>query len=165
MSALISSSIRLARTAEAAEIAAMSRDYIEHGFRWRWRTRNILSLIRDPATCVIVAPNPGGTPTLRGFAAMHFKEDEATLYLLAVRPEFRRQQTAVGLLRWLHKSAHYAGCYRIQLTVRQDNPNAQQFYVKLGYRKTAVIPKYYDGKETAHQMTLELRPAPFDPAG
>ncbi len=50
-SAVISNvTIRLARRADAAEIARMSRDDIEYGLPWSWTEARIARAIEDPDT-------------------------------------------------------------------------------------------------------------------
>ena len=42
--------VRLARRADAAAIAALSRDEIEHGLPWRWRALPSTATARRPPT-------------------------------------------------------------------------------------------------------------------
>src|SRR4051812_3275390 len=49
-----SAGIRLATPADAAAIAAMSRDFIEWGLGWRWTPARVQHAIRDRATNVAV---------------------------------------------------------------------------------------------------------------
>ena len=55
--------VRLARSDDAATIARMSRNYIETGLGWSWRSQRVLGAIRDPNTLVIVA----GDEAVQGF--------------------------------------------------------------------------------------------------
>jgi ribosomal-protein-alanine N-acetyltransferase len=139
----------------------MSRDYVEHGLRWRWRTRQIRAKIANPETVVLVAKvELGGVRFVGGFAVMDFLLDaslnRALLNLLAVHPSLRRMGVGGKLLRWLHKSARVGGCEHIELQVRADNVAARRFYNRLGYAEEALINDYYDGKEAAYRMKLRL---------
>lgn len=173
MAELTTCEVKLARAADAALIARMSRDYIEQGLRWRWRTRQIRAKIANPETVALVAEvELGGVRFIGGFAVMDFPSQEASeasedfsmhlstqkglLSLLAVHPSLRRMGVGGKLLRWLHKSARVAGCQHIELQVRADNIHARRFYNRMGYREEALLNSYYDGKIAAYQMKLRL---------
>jgi ribosomal-protein-alanine N-acetyltransferase len=145
--------LRLARSLDAATIATMSRDLIESGLGWTWRSERIARCIRDRDTITIVADNGKG---LAGFAIMWVGEDHARLNLLAVRPEFRRQGVGRRLVEWLESSALVAGTPIIYLEVRAKNHQALSFYRRLGYRTVAVMPGYYKGRESALRMARDL---------
>lgn len=169
MAELSTCEVKLARAEDAALIARMSRDYIEQGLQWRWRTRQIRARIANPETVVLVAEvELGGVRFIGGFAVMEFPSQEALeasedfsmqkalLTLLAVHPSLRRMSVGGKLLRWLHKSARVAGCQHIELQVRADNIHARRFYNRMGYREEALLNGYYDGKIAAYQMKLRL---------
>lgn len=156
--------VKLAQRRDAALIARMSRDYIEHGLRWRWRTPQIRAKIANPESVVLVAEvELGGARFIGGFAVMDFalspSVNKALLNLLAVHPRLRRMGVGGKLLRWLHKTARVAGSEHIELQVRADNVSARRFYNRMGYAEEALINNYYDGKEAAYQMKLRLTPA------
>lgn len=162
MTAIGTCALRLAKPADARLLARMSRDYIEHGLTWRWRTENLQRKIRAPETVVLVAElDVGGVRFIGGFAVMDFdlgpELEKAQLTLLAVHPNIRRRKIGSQLLRWLHKSARVAGCEHIELQVRADNFTARRFYQTFGYQDEALIPGYYEGRKAAYQMKLRLR--------
>jgi ribosomal-protein-alanine N-acetyltransferase len=162
MTAIGTCALRLAKPADARLLARMSRDYIEHGLTWRWRTENVRRKIRAPETVVLVAElDVGGVRFIGGFAVMDFdlgpELEKAQLTLLAVHPNIRRRKIGSQLLRWLHKSARVAGCQHIELQVRADNFTARRFYQTFGYQDEALIPGYYEGRKAAYQMKLRLR--------
>lgn len=149
--------LRPAKIQEAAQLGRMSRDYIEHGLRWRWNSRALEQKIAAPETSVLVAElQVNGSCFLGGFAVMDFELDKASLLLLAVHPKLRRRGIGSRLLRWLQKSSAVAGCQQIDLQVRADNHSARGFYRRHGYREQALIPAYYDGREAAYQMTFRI---------
>ena len=148
-------SIRLARLAEAGEIAAMSRALVEHGLRWSWRPERVAASIRNRNVHVLVARMDEQTA---GFAIMRYGDDEARLDLLAVAPRFRRMGVGRGLLEWLHKCVVVAGISRIFLEVRAGNGGAQAFYERMGYQQRAHLPGYYQGREAAIRMGREAWP-------
>src|SRR5690349_9418410 len=74
--------VRLAILSDAAEIAAMSRDYIERGLPWTWTEARVAHCIRDRDTNVVVAREKG---IITGFGIMFHATDDAHLLLFAVR--------------------------------------------------------------------------------
>ena len=82
--------VRLAMPSDGAEIAAMSRDYIEQGLPWTWTEDRVAHAIRDPETNVVVAGESRG---LQGFGIMFYTSDDAHLLLFAVRNAHRLSGT------------------------------------------------------------------------
>ncbi len=158
MSELVSIELGLARIAEAPILARMSREYVERGLGWRWRTPAIRNMIVNRDAVVLCARCVhDGVVKIGGFGIMQFDLERAHLNLLAVDPSMRRQGIARKLLRWLEKTADVAGLQRITLEVRARNTGARNFYVRLGYDEKEYIPRYYSGRETALRMTKKLR--------
>lgn len=146
-------SLRLARQRDAAAIATMSRDLIEHGLDWRWKAPRVTASIHAKNANVLVACVQ---EDVVGFAIMRYADDDAHLDLLAVKPEFQRAGIGRQLLQWLEECARVAGTFNIELEVRTDNAAAQRFYERLGYRRLTEIPGYYQGKESALRMGRDL---------
>lgn len=147
---------RLAKSADAMRIAAMSRDLIEAGLQWRWRSERILRQIRDLEVNVLVGQVANRT-TLAGFGIMHYGVDDAHLLLLAVHPNYRRQNIGRSLVEWLECSARVAGIARVKLEVRACNHASRHFYQALGYRESQILQRYYYGIEAAVRMQHDLR--------
>jgi ribosomal-protein-alanine N-acetyltransferase len=145
--------LRLARPAEAAAIARLSRDLIEYGLPWRWTPARIAVSIRAPDTNVLVARV---RRKIAGFAIMRYRDDDAHLDLLAVVPGYRRLGIASQLLLWLEECASVAGIFNVALEVRAENKEAQTFYARMGYRQLAELPGYYQGVETALRLGRDL---------
>jgi [ribosomal protein S18]-alanine N-acetyltransferase len=141
--------IRLALAQDAALIAEMSRDYVEHGLGWSWTTARVLAAVNNQATNVAV------TGALAGFGIMHYGDDSAHLALLAVRPARQRCGLGTLLLEWLEKPARVAGIECIRLEARADNPNAIAFYRRQGFHEVGRIAGYYRG--TVDAVRLEKR--------
>lgn len=146
-------SLRLARPPDAVEIAAMSRAIVEYGLRWSWRADRVAASIRDPNVHVLVARVCDQTV---GFAIMRYGDEQARLELFGVAHRYRRAGVGRRLLEWLDKCAVVAGISRILLEVRAGNHGAQAFYERMGYRKLAYLPGYYQGREAAVRMGREL---------
>jgi [ribosomal protein S18]-alanine N-acetyltransferase len=146
-------SLRLARPADAASIASLSRDLIEYGLQWRWTPMRIAACILAPNVNVLVARFRG---EMAGFAIMRYGDDVAHLDLLAVAPPYRRAGVGRQLLEWLEKCAVVAGIFNVTLEVRAGNEGAQIFYKRMGYRTLGHLPGYYQGVEAALRMGRDL---------
>jgi len=146
----VNTRIRLAVTQDAALIAEMSRDYVEHGLGWSWTPARVLAAVNNRATNVAVAGE------LLGFGIMHYGDDSAHLALLAVRPARQRCGLGTLLLEWLEKPARVAGIECIRLEARVDNPGAIAFYRHQGFREAGCLAGYYRGTVDAVRMEKRL---------
>lgn len=153
MARALSLSVRLATGRDCVRLARMSRLYIESGLRWRWRPARIRGMVQHPDATVALAERGDD---IAGFAVMVFGDKRAHLTLLAVAPAHRRRGIARALIHWLIDSCRTAGMGSISLEVRQSNADAQAFYASLGFRQTGLLRGYYDGREHAVAMRLEL---------
>jgi len=147
-------SLRLARPAEAATIANLSRDLIEYGLRWRWTPIRVAASIRAPNVNVLVACVRGN---IAGFSIMRYGDNDAHLDLLAVAPRYRRAGVGRRLLEWLENCAVVGGIFNVAL-----DEQAQLFYKHMGYRTLAHLPGYYQGIEAALRMSRNLSCRPLD---
>lgn len=146
--------LRLAKPADAARIALMSRDLVEHGLPWSWNGARVAKHVRCPDSVVLTA---WVERRLAGFAIMHFRDESAHLHLLAIDSGFQRLGIGCRLIEWLEKSARVAGTFIVSLEVRASNHAARAFYRKLGYTEIVCIPGYYRGCEDAVRMSRDLR--------
>jgi len=146
--------LQLAESGDAAVLAAMSRDLIEAGLEWRYRTRSLRQLIAHAETATLVARQGG---TVAGFGVMKYGDERAHLVLLAVRPDARRRGIARRLVEWLEASAATAGVATIHVELRAGNAGAFALYRSLGFEETLRVPGYYAGRETAIRMLRLLR--------
>ena len=146
--------LKLAVPADAAPIAAMSRELVETGLPWSWTPERVARNLRQPETLVLTACGGEG---LVGFAIMQFGDERAHLSLLAVRPDYQRRGVGRGMLEWLTESALTAGIASVHLELRETNLGARRFYTKQGFAETVRIPGYYRGVETAVRMLREIR--------
>jgi ribosomal protein S18 acetylase RimI-like enzyme len=145
--------IRLAKPADARAIAELSRREIEHGLPWRWTTPRVLRAIRGHDTNVVVAIEH---ELLVGFGIMFYGEDAAHLNLLAVSPGARRRGVGSALLLWLEQVGRAAGAEAIRLEARQDNLAALAFYARHGFRTTETMIGYYLGMEDGVRLEKVL---------
>jgi len=146
--------LRLASRDDANVIARLSRDRIEQGLGWTWTTPRVLRSIRDHETNVVVATE--GLEQV-GFGIMKYHEEVAHLLLLAVLPGRERRGIGSALVDWLEDVARVAGVARIELEARATNAAARAFYRSLGYRETASVPGYYQGREACVRLAKDLR--------
>ena len=145
--------ICLAVRPDADAISVLSRDCIEHGLRWSWTAQRVRRCIEDRDTNVIMIRDRG---VIAGFAIMRYGEDEAQLFLLAVRPSHRRRGIGTALLSWLEVTGRTAGIQVIRLQVRSTNDAAIAFYRGVGFRPTGLQAAYYQGAEDALLMSWDL---------
>ena len=143
----------LARSDDAHEIAAMSRDLIEYGLPWSWTPARVQRSIGGTHSSVVIARRSGG---IAAFGIMHFGDDAAHLNLLGVLAEYRRQGLGRQLMSWFTATAVEAGVFCINLELRTRNEAARRFYRALGFEELNVVPGYYQGQEAALRMTRSL---------
>lgn len=132
--------IRLATPADAAAIAVLSRDEIEHGLPWTWQAPRVRRAIGDPETNVVVV---GPAQAVAAFGIMFHADDDAHLLLFAVHRSQRRRGVGTALLQWLEAAAQAAGAKRIRVEARMDNVAARSFYNEHGYHEHDVAPRMY----------------------
>ena len=149
--------LQLADPGDAAVLAGMSRDLVEAGLGWRYRTQSLRQLIAHAETVTLVARHG---ESVAGFGIMKYGDEHAHLMLLAVRPDVRRRGIARRLVEWLVTSAATAGVATIHVELRAGNADAYALYRRLGFEETLRVPGYYAGRETAIRMLRLLR-APF----
>jgi [ribosomal protein S18]-alanine N-acetyltransferase len=146
--------LRPARVADAAKIAAMSRDLIETGLGWSWGPDRVARAIANKDTFTLLACD---RDQVVGFAIMYFGDEHAHLNLLAVRLTHQRLGIGRRMVEWLVKSAWVAGVATIHLELRATNQAARSFYRTLDFCESTYIPGYYRGRETALRMMRVLR--------
>jgi ribosomal-protein-alanine N-acetyltransferase len=146
--------LRPGRPADAAKIAARSRDLIETGLGWSWGPDRVARSIANKDTSTLLACE---RDRVVAFAIMYFGDEHAHLNLLAVRPSHQRLGIGKHMIEWLTESAYAAGIATIHLELRAANYTARGFYRSLGFTESAYIPGYYRGREMALRMVRVLR--------
>lgn len=155
-------SVRLAGPEDAAAIAALSRDLIEHGLPWRWREARVgRAIAAHDANVAVIGPS--GAP--QAFGIMSYRDDDAHLLLLAVHPAHQRQGLGSAVLVWLEQVARSAGAARIVLEARRSNDAARSFYNEHGYHERAIAPSMYGGAIDGVRLEKWLRPRDASAAG
>jgi ribosomal protein S18 acetylase RimI-like enzyme len=149
--------IRFATDADAAQIAALSRDNIERGLPWSWREERVRGAIHDRDTNVVVVGKRG---VIEGFGIMYYTQDDAHLLLFAVRPDRRRRGIGSALLQWLETVAINAGATRIRVECRRDNDVARNFYADHGYHERDIAKGMYRGIADGIHLQKQIGAAP-----
>jgi ribosomal-protein-alanine N-acetyltransferase len=147
--------VRLATLSDAQDIAAMSREYIEHGLPWGWRAGRVARAIRDADTNVVVVGAPGA---IVAFGIMSYPDDDAHLLLFAVRRSSQRRGIGSAILRWLEAAARAAGAKRIRVEARRENVAARSFYSEHGYHERVIAKGMYSGVVDGIRLEKWLRP-------
>ena len=153
--------IRLATRADAAEIAAMSRDQIERGLPWSWTAERVAAAIRNRDTNVAVVGEPRA---IVAFGIMAYRDETAHLLLFSVLPSHRRHGVGSRLLHWLEAVAVTAGIARIAVECRRDNTAARNFYAEFGYHELAITKGYYRGYSGVLEDAIRLEKWLHDPS-
>lgn len=146
--------IRLATATDARDIAAMSRELIEHGLPWRWTAERVSRSLRDADTNVAVVRSSG---SLRAFGIMSYQDEHAHLLLLAVHARSQRRGVGSAVLQWLEAVAMHAGAVCIYAEVRADNAGARSFYAEHGYEIRDLAPAMYSGIVDGVRLQKALR--------
>ena len=146
--------IRFATRVDAAAIAALSRDEIEHGLPWTWREPRVRDAIADPDTNVIVVGPPGAVVA---FGVMYHADDDAHLLLFAVHRSQQRRGVGSALLQWLEDAARAAGAQRIRVEARMDNEAARSFYSERAYHEHKIVRRMYSARLDGVKLEKWLR--------
>src|SRR5258708_39955359 len=129
--------LRPGRSADAAKIAAMSRDLIETGLGWSWGPDRVERSIANKDAFPLLACD---RDRVVAFAIMYFGDEHAHLNLLAVRPSHQRLGIGRHMVEWLTEAAYAAGIATIHLELRAANYPALSLFRPLGFAVTAYIP-------------------------
>ena len=154
--------VQLAPESAAFQIARLSRDHIEQGLGWSWTAERVLRAIRHRETNVAVICSGD---TVDAFGIMRYRDDDAHLALLAVRPACRRQGLATRILQWLESVAMAAGAERIVVECRRANGPARQLYAELGYHERWIEHGMYRDREDGIRLEKWFRPHTPVPGG
>lgn len=96
---------------------------------------------------------------IAAFAITQTVLDEASLFNIAVHPDFQRQGHGRALLNHLIAELEQRQVFTLWLEVRQSNAPAIALYSALGFNAVSVRRNYYpsaDGREDAVIMALPL---------
>ncbi|PHM37133.1 ribosomal protein S18-alanine N-acetyltransferase [Xenorhabdus innexi] len=94
-----------------------------------------------------------------GFAITQYILDEATLFNIAIHPEYQSQGYGRTLLNYLTETLPEKQINTLWLEVRRSNQSAIRLYEDLGFNEVSIRKNYYPtstGKEDAIIMALPL---------
>lgn len=119
--------------------------------------RQMKRFINSPLDCLLVAEIDG---ILVGYALLLFHRGTrlARLYSLAVSPEFRGRNIAFKLVKQCEQTVVERGFIMLRLEVRNDNVEAKNLYLKMGYKVLKTLVHYYDDLADGVRMHKRLDP-------
>ncbi len=118
-------------------------------------SRESISYYLDAPDGETLALEDGGV--VAGFAIYHVSFEEAELYNIAVRPDFRRRGAGRALLAAVLERARAKGAERMFLEVRKSNAAAVELYRSAGFSVCGERRGYYENpREDAVLMDMEL---------
>ncbi|WP_285728281.1 ribosomal protein S18-alanine N-acetyltransferase [Psychromicrobium xiongbiense] len=91
-----------------------------------------------------------------GYSGLMCLPPVADVQTIAVIPEWEGHGLGTALMRALLEEAHQRGATEVLLEVREDNPRAQQLYLRFGFVHIHTRPRYYRDGTGAWVMRLEL---------
>ncbi|MDR6413657.1 ribosomal-protein-alanine N-acetyltransferase [Pseudarthrobacter sulfonivorans] len=128
-----------------------------------WPLQMFLAELSQPETRRYVVAESGGD--IVGYAGLMCIEPIADVQTIAVVPEFEGRGIGSALLTRLIDEARRRRAADVLLEVREDNPRAQQLYVRFGFEQIHVRRKYYRDGVDALIMRLQLVPDGAVPGG
>jgi ribosomal-protein-alanine acetyltransferase len=111
-------------------------------FRNPWTRDLLVRELTSPAARLYVLRSPGRA--VAAFCACWVIADELHINTLAVRHELRRRGLGRALIQRVLDLVAVEGVDRATLEVRRSNVPALRLYESLGFRVTAVRPRYYN---------------------
>ena len=142
--------IRPAQEDDLPALLALETAYFAHP----WTAENLLTEIRKPAGCFLVALRQA-SPV--GYVSAVLVPPEAFVNNLAVAEPCRGRGVATALMRRLENACADAGVTAVKLEVRCGNTAARSLYRSLGYVSDGVRPGFYrDPPDDAALMTHVL---------
>ncbi len=122
----------------------------------------LIVLNHPPARRYVVREADGGE--IAGYACLSTAGGaEASIPIIAVRPDRQGQKIGTELLTELIGMATAAGCRNISLYVRADNPLARHLYRRSGFTEVAVRPGFYQPSGTDAVVMRLTVPNPRNP--
>ena len=144
--------IRRAALADLDVLVALERRAFttDHLSRRQYRKH-----LHSPTAAVLAAVDDSG---LLGKAVVFFRRNSgvARLYSIAVADAARGRGLGVVLLKAVEHAAREHDCAWLRLEVRQDNAAAIRLYERLGFRRLAARPGYYEDGADAWRYEKEI---------
>lgn len=120
-------------------------------FTFPWNYDMVCETQSQNNFCGVVAEVNG---VVVGYAGAIFASEMADIALVAVAPEFRRQNIAESVVKALIDKLILNGVEKIFLEVRFSNTPAKALYKKVGFEEIGIRKNYYEDAEDAIVMLL-----------
>lgn len=120
-----------------------------------WSQLSFETEVENPLSVFVVARDEG-TEKIIGYGGIWLMYDVADITNIAVHPDYRGEGIGRKLLQLLIKIAREKRMSAITLEVRESNIPAQRLYESAGFEHCGIRKRYYQGKEDARIMTLEI---------
>jgi len=125
-----------------------------------WKKENILyELHENPVSNLWVIELEEKNQKIKsvvGFCDYWQTFDSATIVQIAVHPELQRKQLGSAMMDEIINDCFAKKVQTLTLEVRHNNEKAINFYLKHGFKKELVKPRYYDNGDDAIYMTRKV---------
>jgi ribosomal-protein-alanine N-acetyltransferase len=96
-------------------------------------------------------------PSVAGYILFWIVAGEIHLTRIAVKDAWRGRGIGSGLMQAMFHSAKQEEARRVTLEVRSSNIAARKLYEKSGFTLAGVRPRYYENREDAMIMCMEIQ--------
>ena len=125
-----------------------------------WKKENIFyELHENPVSNVWVIELENKLQNIKsvvGFCDYWHTFDSATITQIAVHPELQHKQLGSAMIDEIINDCYAKKVQTLTLEVRANNTKAINFYLKHGFKKELVKPKYYDNGDDAIYMIRKV---------
>lgn len=144
--------VALAAPGETAALAGLAADALARG----WSPASLASELGAPDAWAwtLREPQQGSTPL--GLLLARRVLDELNILVVAVAPARRRRGGGSALVRAALARARQEALTVVHLEVRASNGAALALYRRHGFLAVGRRPRYYEGREDAVLMSLDL---------
>ena len=119
-----------------------------------WSREHFLHELASPHSFPVVLSDNG---TVAGYLCLMVLFEEAQVLNVAVAPQQRGRGVGRQLMEYAVSEGRQRGAEFLSLEVRASNRAAIALYDKLGFTRTGIRPRYYEGKEDAILMEKPLQ--------
>ncbi len=116
-------------------------------------TANTLDLVSARGALTLIAERDGRAV---GFAVIGVRAEDAHLYAIAVVPRVRGHGVGRKLLRAAERNAAARGATTMRLETGEANLGAIDLFMRAGYQRERVVPRYYRSGYDALVFTKTL---------
>ena len=129
-------------------------------FKAPWNKDNLhYEMHENPVANVWVIELEDKTQNLKsvvGFCDYWHTFDSATIAQIAVHPALQRKQLGSAMMDEIINDCYAKKVQNLTLEVRADNKHAINFYLKHGFKKECVKPRYYSNGDDAIYMIRKV---------